>query len=134
MPFQPRKGVKVDYELQRMIDEIVITIPIVWIKGTLFLVGINKIHIEMKAEDVIAQVGGGYEKFEEYIKKNHKILERAVLIKMIQSKESLEWCVDAIIKGNKIPNKSSLAYDSSTVEQTMKKSRKSAYQGTTGRI
>ena len=61
MPFQPRKGVvskmwevKVDHELQRMIDEIVITIPIVWIKGSLFLVGVNKIHIEMKAEDVIA--------------------------------------------------------------------------------
>ena len=51
---------KVDLELKRMIDEMGITIPIVWIKGTLYLVGINKIHMEMKADDVIAQVGGGY--------------------------------------------------------------------------
>jgi hypothetical protein len=46
MPFQQRKGVvtkmwnvKLDHELQRMINEIIITIPIVWIKGSLFLVG-----------------------------------------------------------------------------------------------
>lgn len=83
MQFQPRKGVKVDYEIKRMIDEMVITIPIIWIKGTLYLVGINKIHMEMKAEDVIAQIGGGYEKFELYIKKQHKVLERGLIIKMI---------------------------------------------------
>lgn len=114
MQFQPRKGVKVDYEIKRMIDEMVITIPIVWIKGTLYLVGINKIHMEMKAEDVIAQIGGGYEKFELYIKKQHKILERGLIIKMIQSKESLEWIVDALIRGTKIPNNSAITYDSST--------------------
>lgn len=67
MLFVPRKGVKVDLELKRMIDEMGITIPIVWIKGTLYLVGVNKIHMEMKSDDVIAQVGGGYEKFELYI-------------------------------------------------------------------
>ena len=114
MQFIPRKGVKVDVELKRMIDEMGITIPIVWIKGTLYLVGINKIHMEMKADDVIAQVGGGYEKFELYIKKNHKVLERQLLIKMIQCKESLEWIVDAIIRGHKIPNNSAITYDSST--------------------
>lgn len=139
MPFQARKGVvskmwnvKVDHELQRMIEEIVITIPIVWIKGSLFLVGVNKIHIEMKAEDVIAQVGGGYEKFEEYIKKNHKILERALMTKMIQSKESLEWIVDALIKGQKIPNKGAIGYDSSTLE--LKKKKSSNRISTGGRI
>lgn len=114
MQFQPRKNVAIDYEIKRMIDEMVITIPIVWIKGTLYLVGINRIHMEMKAEDVIAQIGGGYEKFELYIKKQHKVLERGLLIKMIQSKESLEWIVDALIKGTKIPNHSAITYDSST--------------------
>ena len=46
MPFVPRKGEKVDHELKRMVDELNITIPIVWIKGTLYLVGVNKIHLE----------------------------------------------------------------------------------------
>jgi len=114
MAFIPRKGVKVDLEIKRMVDEMGITIPIIWIKGTLYLVGINKIHMEMKAEDVIAQIGGGYEKFELYIKKNHKILERGLLIKMIQSKESLEWIVDSLMKNNKIPTGNAVAYDSST--------------------
>lgn len=112
MQFVPRKGVKTDLELKRMIDEMVITIPIVWIKGSLYLVSVNKIHIDMKADDVIAQVGGGYEKFENYIKKNHKTLERQMLVKMIQCKESLEWIVDAIIRGNKVPTSSAITYDS----------------------
>lgn len=53
-----------------------ITIPIIHIKGSLYLVGINKIHLEQKADYVIAQVGGGYQKFEPYIIKNHKVIER----------------------------------------------------------
>lgn len=89
--------------LKRLIEEHNITIPIVHIKGSLYLVGINKIHLEQKADDVIAQVGGGYQKFEPYIFKNHKIIERQLIIKMIQSKESLEWIVDALIRGEKIP-------------------------------
>jgi hypothetical protein len=40
MAFVPRKGVKVDFEIKRMIDEMVITIPIIHIKDKLFLVGI----------------------------------------------------------------------------------------------
>lgn len=46
--------------LKRLIEEHNITIPIVHIKGSLYMVGINKIHLEQKADDVIAQVGGGY--------------------------------------------------------------------------
>ena len=53
-----------------------ITIPILWVKGNLYLVGVNRIHLEYKSEHIIAQVGGGYEKFEMYISKNHKIFER----------------------------------------------------------
>jgi len=30
-------------------------------------------------------------------------MERGLIIKMIQSKESLEWVVDAIIDGRRIP-------------------------------
>ena len=124
MQFVPRKGVKTDLEIKRMIDEMGIKLPIVWIKGTLYLVSVNKIHIDMKAEDVIAQVGGGYEKFELYIHKNHKTLERQMLIKMMQCEESLEWIVDAIIRGNKIPNSSAITYDSSSNALTDKRKSK----------
>ena len=59
-----------------MIKDMNITIPILWVKGNLYLVGVNRIHLEYKSEHIIAQVGGGYEKFEMYISKNHKIFER----------------------------------------------------------
>ena len=58
--FNYRKDNKVDHEIKQLIDELNITIPIIHIKGSLFLVGINKIHLEQKADYVIAQVGGGY--------------------------------------------------------------------------
>lgn len=66
-----------------MIEEQQITIPIVWIKGSLFLVGEKRIHLNLKADEVIANIGGGYEKLEIYINKNHKSSERALIMKMI---------------------------------------------------
>lgn len=62
-----------------------VTIPIAWIKGSLYLIGINRINLEFKGEYIIAQIGGGFEKFELYIAKNHRMLERQLLIKMLQS-------------------------------------------------
>jgi len=79
----PRKGEKIDAEVKKMIDDMNITIPIVWIKGSMYLVGINKIDLNKKGEFVTARIGGGYEKFESYIEKNHKTLEKALIAKMI---------------------------------------------------
>lgn len=114
MKFVNRKDVKVESEIKSLIDELNVTIPIVHIKGSLYLVGVSKIHLEQKADYVIAQVGGGYQKFEPWIIKNHKAIERQMIIKMIQSKESLEWIVHALINGEKIPTMHQTAYDSHT--------------------
>lgn len=65
--FVSRKGEKVDQEVKRMIEEMNITIPIIWIKQNLFLVGNKTINLEKKGEYVTGQIGGGYEKFDEYI-------------------------------------------------------------------
>jgi hypothetical protein len=56
--------------------------------------------------------------------------------KMIASRESLEWIVDALIKGNKVPNKQGINLDSSNVDQSMRKTRKSQSKSSTlgGRI
>lgn len=94
-----------------MIDEMNITIPIVWIKGSMYLIGINKIDLSKKGEFVTARIGGGYEKFESYIEKNHKALEKGLIVKMIQSRESLEWVVEALINDQKIPTIQSMAYN-----------------------
>jgi hypothetical protein len=49
----------------------------------LFLVGNKSINLEKKGEYVTGQIGGGYEKFDEYIQKNHKKLEKDLVVKMI---------------------------------------------------
>lgn len=41
-----------------------ITIPIVGIQGTLYLVGPNKMNLHLKGDYVMAKIGGGYQKFE----------------------------------------------------------------------
>ena len=106
--FVPRKGEKVDMEVKKMIDEMNITIPIIYINKSIYLVGNKTISLEKKGEFVTAHIGGGYRRFEEYIQENHKKLERDLIVKMIQSKESLEWICEAIINGQRIPNVQSM--------------------------
>ena len=101
--FIPRKNEKLELELKKMIDNLKITIPIIWIKGTLYLIGDKKVNLQKKGEFITAKAGGGFEPFDTFIRKNRKTYERNLLVKMIQSKESLEWVVESIIAGSKIP-------------------------------
>jgi len=50
------------------------------------------------------RVGGGYEKFEDYVPKNHRFFQRTLVVHMIKSGESLEAVVDNLISGKKIKN------------------------------
>lgn len=109
--FVARSNQKVDQELKKMIEAMNITIPIIWISKSLYLVGDKKINLEKNGEFVTANIGGGYQNFEKYIQKNHKAFERAIVIKMIQSSESLEWVCEAIIEGTKIPVLHSIQYN-----------------------
>lgn len=52
--FVPRKGEKVDHEVKKMIDEMNITIPIIWVNKSIYLVGNKTISLEKKGEFVIA--------------------------------------------------------------------------------
>lgn len=72
MRFNCRPDSLVELEMQKILQRLYITIPIVHIKNTLYLVGLTRIHIELKAGHVIANIGGGYERFEEYITYHHK--------------------------------------------------------------
>jgi hypothetical protein len=55
-----------------------------------------------KADEIIANIGGGYEKLELYINKNHKSLERSLMVRMIQNRESLETNVEALMNDKKL--------------------------------
>ena len=92
-----------DLSIKKMIDELKITIPILHIKNELYLIGPNRMNCDLK-NDLMVRVGGGYERFCEYIPKNHSYFERSLVVHMIKSGESLEMVVDALFNGKKMKN------------------------------
>jgi hypothetical protein len=79
-----------------LIKQLRITIPILFIKDKLYLIGSVRINVDMKTDNLMLRVGGGFEKFIDYVPKNHRYFERSLVVHMIKSGESLEWVVDEI--------------------------------------
>ena len=48
------------------------------------------------------RVGGGYQKFEDFVLTNHKNFERMLVSFMINNNKSLDWVVEQLILGKKI--------------------------------
>lgn len=68
----------------------------------MYLVGSTRVHLVKNGEFIFAKIAGGFEKLENYILNNHRFHEIQLIKKMIQSKESIEWVVEALVKGTKI--------------------------------
>ncbi len=102
--FRPRKNDVIDEMIAVYIRELGINIPIVWIKGSLYLIGSHRLNCELKGDQLILRVGGGYNTFEEWVVHNQRYFQRMLVIYMIKSGESLEWVVDQLIAGRKIKN------------------------------
>ena len=81
-----------------------ITIPIMHIKQKLYIIGSQRINLDVKNDQLLCRVGGGYEKFHEYVPKNSKYFQKMLVVHMIKSGESLEWVIDALMNGKKIKN------------------------------
>ena len=50
----------------------------------------------------MVRVGGGVERFDMYVPKNHRKFERQLVEYMSKSQETLAWVVDALVRGEKI--------------------------------
>ena len=72
------------------------------IQGSLYLIGSNRCNCELRGDICMIRVGGGYERFEDYVPKNHRLFERTLVTYMLNSDKSLDWVVNQLIKGNKI--------------------------------
>ena len=98
IPFVPKKGENftLEREMERLIIQQNVTIPIVHVKGNVYLIGTQKQIVQFKGDQLMVRLGGGYSIFEEYIPQNHRIFERALLSNMIKSKESLQWVCEAL--------------------------------------
>jgi len=51
------------------------------------------------------RIGGGYHTFEEYIPKHQREMQVMMLHNMMKSRESLEWCCEAMMNSEKIPKR-----------------------------
>jgi hypothetical protein len=67
--FQAKKGeyFKLQKELERLIQLNQFTIPIVHVKGMVYLIGAQKSIMQFNGDQLMVRVGGGYFRFEEYI-------------------------------------------------------------------
>lgn len=57
----------------------------------------------------MVRVGGGYVKFEDHMDKHERYYQRALVVHMIKSGESLEWVVEQLKANKKITNLHQLA-------------------------
>jgi len=74
IPFIPRPNEDLDRRIKDVIEHQDITIPIIWIKNKLYLVGLNKTELNCPGNDVTARIGGGFQNLQEYLNENQQII------------------------------------------------------------
>ena len=97
IPFIPRPNEDLDRRIKEVIEHQDVTIPIIWIKNKLYLVGLNKTELNCPGNDVTARIGGGFQNLQEYLNENQELIKKKIVERMIQQKESLEGVTDGII-------------------------------------
>ena len=56
------------------------------------------------------RIGGGVERFDTYVPKNHRKMEGQLVDYMSKSQEDLNWVVDALMRGEKIKRQINLPF------------------------
>lgn len=67
MPFFAKKGNHIQELIEIQVSTYDITIPIINIKDSLYLIGTERIILELKNDAIVMRVGGGYKKFQDYV-------------------------------------------------------------------
>ena len=89
--FRPRKRNDMDEIIALTIYNQHITLPIMHIKDNLFLVGPNRYNCELKAGHAMIKIGGGYQRFDEYVPRFQRQYQKKLVSLMITNNQSLEW-------------------------------------------
>ena len=79
-----------------------ITVPIILIREKLYLVGSNRMTCDFRSDSAMIKVGGGYQRFDEYIVKNQRHHQKRLVTYMINNQASLEWVVSQLMEGKNI--------------------------------
>lgn len=100
--FNARSGEQVDTLMSQYINEMNITIPILWVKDNYYLIGSQRLICEIKRNCLLVRVGGGYESFQEYVIKNDRYFQRMLIIYMIKSGETLDYIIECLLENKSI--------------------------------
>jgi len=102
IPFRPRQGDVLDESIAQIVYNQHITIPIVNVKDSQYLIGTDKKTCMLKSGHVLVKVGGGTERFDEYVPRNHRVYQKNLVGHMIQHNQSLEWVTNELVQGNNL--------------------------------
>lgn len=102
LPFQPNKLKKLELEIARQIRRHRITIPILFLSGSQYLIGPVRCSCEMRGEDAMVKVSTAYMRFEDYVTKNHRTFERRLVSYMAANKQSLNWVIAQLVSGSQL--------------------------------
>lgn len=97
--FRPKKNNDIDQLLAKLIRDLQITIPIVHIKDSVYLVGSQRVNLILKRDQIVVKRGGGNQQFQEFYLINKTQMMRNLVLQMIKSGESLEYVVNCLVNG-----------------------------------
>ena len=99
MPFTYDEENELNVALASQIDMLGITIPIVHLKDTLYLIGSTRTNIKLnKSGNLMVRVGGGFARFDDHVPSQHRAVQRQIVVAMIKSGKSLENVVADLIE------------------------------------
>lgn len=102
--FIPRKNSDIDILIANLIHDLQITIPIVHVSDSTYLVGSQRVNMMNKRDVLFVKRGVSTQTFQEFYLQNKHNLMRSLVIYMIKSGDSLEEVVDALVANKKIKN------------------------------
>lgn len=97
--FKFRPGNKLEESIHKHVKKLNITVPIIHVRAGMYLVGSARVNLEQKFNHVMVRVGGGTERFDNYIQKNHRKHERTLVQYMSISQGTLDHVVEKIMSG-----------------------------------
>ena len=93
-----------DLLIQECIEDCRITVPVVHIRDTTYLVGPHRMQCATQDGTAMIWTKGKLFRFRDYVLQNEENFQRQLVTLMIKSGESLEYVVDQIIQGKPIRN------------------------------
>lgn len=99
--FVARKSNPIDMAIQGVIDEHDLRVPIVHIKGKMYLIGSlrDTVDFDSTTGELMVNHSGAMHNFEDFIVDTQKTLQRMLVFEMIKTEQSLEEVVDNLVAG-----------------------------------